>query len=660
MTPPTGSTKRPLAKRARWIAAIGAALVVAVILFLLLFQWNWLRGPLAQAISARIHRPVVITGNLEVHPWSLSPVATVNGLVIGNPSWAGPAPLATLPRLTVQVKILPLLAGHVVLPLVEADRPDVGLRIDPTGRGNWVFNPNQPLKLPPIGHLIIDNGAVRFNDARRRIVFAGVVTSNEGAEGPKRGVFALDGGGSMAGAPFTVHVVGGPLIDVDPARPYDFDARVASGPTHVSLVGHVAHPFDLGVLSGTFSASGPDLADLYRLTGLALPSTPPYSLAAGFGRNKAVFTLRGIHGRFGDSDLAGDLTVDDTSGRPFLTAGLASRRLRIVDLGAVIGAVPKHIAGHTVSPAQAIMSARLRAEHRLLPDAHLDVSRVRGMDAKVTYRAQSVEAGRMPIRGLSLNLKLDHGVITADPLDLTLPQGRLDGTIRIDARGAQPLDRIDLRLTNGRLETVVGAGRANPPLVGGLYARAALSGAGDSVRAAAAGASGKVTLVVPKGEMRQAFAELLGIDATKALLLLIEKSKASTPIRCAVADFQARNGVLTAQQIVVDTGVVLVSGSGDIDLRQETVNLRLVGSPKKFRLVRLRAPITIKGRLVGAKIGVNAGKVAPQVVLSVAAGVFAAPLAAILPFVSPGLAQDADCAALVSAATARGAPVKRR
>ncbi len=646
--------------RGRWFAVGLGVFTLVVVVFLILFQWNWLRGPLSREISARIHRPVSITGDLEVHPWSLSPTATVNGLVIGNPAWAGAAPLATLPRLTVQVKILPFLAGQVVLPLVEVDRPNVGLQVDAGGRSNWVFNPKHPMKLPAIGHLIIQDGAVRYTDARRRIVFSGVVSSNERATGSNRGVFVLDGGGSMAKASFTVHVVGGPLVNVDPTRPYDFDARIASGPTHVGVVGHIPHPFDFGVLTGTFSASGPDLADLYHLTGLALPSTPPYNLSAGFGRDKAVVSLRGIHGRLGDSDLAGDLSVDDSSGRPFLKADLASRRLRIADLGAMIGAVPKHLAGHTVSPAQVQMATKLLAEHRLLPDAHLDVSRVRGMDAKVTYRADSVEAGRAPIRALRLNVSLDHGILTADPLDVTLPQGRLAGMIRIDARAAQPLESIDLRLTNGRLESLVGTGRADQPLVGGLYARAKLSSGGDSVRAAAAGANGAVTLVIPGGEIRQAFAELMGIDATKGLLLLLEKNKQPTPIRCAVADFQARDGVLTAQRIVLDTGVVLVSGSGNIDLRQETVDLRLSGKPKKFRIVHLNAPITIKGSFVAPKVGVDVIKAAPQALVAAAVGVFAAPLAAILPFVSPGLAADADCAALVSAANDRGAPVKRR
>src|SRR4051812_31223485 len=63
-------------------------LLALIVLVLVLFDWNWLRGPLSRFASARLHRPVAIQGNLKVHPWSLHPTATVEGLRIGQPSWA--------------------------------------------------------------------------------------------------------------------------------------------------------------------------------------------------------------------------------------------------------------------------------------------------------------------------------------------------------------------------------------------------------------------------------------------------------------------------------------------------------------------------------------------------------------------------------------------
>nr|MBA3812815.1 AsmA family protein [Caulobacteraceae bacterium] len=499
-----------------------------------------------------------------------------------------------------------------------------------------------------------------YDDAKTKTKFSGTVSSSETLRGNGHGAFQLVGKGRLNAAPFLARITGGALVNVDSSRPYPFDAQIEAGATKLAINGIIAHPFDLGQVSGRARVSGPDFSDLYHLTAIALPNTPPYQLSAGFAVAGKTFAFRGIAGRLGDSDLAGSLGVDDASGRPFVTADLTSRRLKLADLAAVIGGVPKNTAGHTLSPAQKAMAAKLKSERRFLPDSHLDVSRIRTTDARLTYRAASVDAPGLPIRALSLRLGLDHGLLTVNPFAMTLPQGNLVGLIRLDARRAPPAEMIDMKLTNARLENLMGRGGAKPPLTGAVFGRAELAGTGDSVRAAAANANGALTLVIPGGEIRQAFAELLGIDATKGLLLLLAKNQTETPIRCAVADFRATNGILTAQYIVFDTGVVLAQGKGEINLRNETVNLQIAGKPKKFRLVRIGAPITVKGPLIAPKFGVSVGRAAGQLAVAGILGAVVAPLAVILPFVHPGLAKNADCAALMSEASGRGVTARRQ
>ena len=158
--------------------------------------------------------------------------------------------------------------------------------------------------------------------------------------------------------------------------------------------------------------------------------------------------------------------------------------------------------------------------------------------------------------------------------------------------------------------------------------------------------------------MRQAlFAELLGIDATKSLFLYLAHDQTPTPVRCAVAEFHASGGVLTAQRILIDTGAVQATGQGVIDLRSETMDLSISGKPKHFRLIRIAAPITLKGPLDGAKFGVDAGKAAGQLATSALLGALVSPVAAIIPFVAGGTSKDANCPALLEEAATHGAPV---
>jgi uncharacterized protein involved in outer membrane biogenesis len=93
--------------------------------------------------------------------------------------------------------------------------------------------------------------------------------------------------------------------------------------------------------------------------------------------------------------------------------------------------------------------------------------------------------------------------------------------------------------------------------------------------------------------MRHSLAEWAGVDVLTALSLSLSGDNSNTNLRCAVTSFGAKDGVLTAQRFVIDTDPVRIDGGGTINLRDETLDLRLQGAPKNFQLVRARAPFTV-------------------------------------------------------------------
>jgi hypothetical protein len=663
---PTRRTWRDIPAPLRWLGAILTLLLIAVAIFVSVFQWNWLRGPAGDYFSGRMHRQVTLHGNLVGHIWSWTPSATADDVTIAQPAWAGGGQMATIPRLTIGIDLKSLLGGKLVIAVVDAERPTLAFKRDASGRNNWTFSdpkaPPQPLRLPPIRHFTIADGRLTLDDARRQLHFAGQLSSNEQLTGYGRGRFTLSGQGTLNATPFTAQILGGPLINVDPYKPYPFTADLRAGATHVMAQGTITRPFDLGVMQVTGRMSGEDLANLYDLTGFPLPNSPPYDLAGHLSRNDETFDITGLHGRLGSSDIYGHLLGREIGGRRDLTGDLTSRHLKLADLTAIIGGAPRAaIRGTIASPAQKAEAAKLTREGRIFPDARLDATRIRQMDADVRYRAETVDAGPLPIREVAIHAKLDRGLLTLQPLSLILPQGALSGWVRLNARGATPVTAIDLALANAQVQELLPSGKKGglTPMQGSLEGRAWLVGAGDSVRTAAGHANGVVALAIPHGQMRQLFAELMGIDVTKSLFLYLSNDQKPTPIRCAVAEFNAQGGILTARRILIDTGVVQAQGKGTIDLRNETLNLALTGKPKHFRLIRIAAPITLKGRLADPKLGIDLSKVAPQLAAGALLGALVSPVAAVLPFISTGGTKDADCGALLAEAAADGAPVGR-
>ena len=649
----------------RWLGLALAALLivlVGIIVFLANPDWDWAKPTLRSIIAARTHRPVAIAGHLRVHLFSFTPDATVGGLHIGEPTsgiiGAPKDDLAAIDTIFVRAEMLPLFYGHVVLPRLEVTRPNLILFQDKAGHANWDFSngadAGKPLKLPLIKTFIINDGHLKLTSVQRKLVFTGTIFAHERADASNQ-AFGMTGDGSLNAKLFKMNATGGPLLNVRSNVPYPFDMTVTAGDTRITARGRVLHPFNLGQLDAAMSLSGGDLADLYYLTGLTFPNTPRYSVSAKVRRDNMVYTIDGITGRIGSSDVEGAMKVDVSNhGRPDLTGDLRSRLLDFKDLGSVFGAT----AANTPHRPQLKLAAPQapQAANRLLPDAPLDIERVRGMDAKVRYRALSVKASAtMPLREVSLGIKLDHGLLTLDPIDFSFPRGRLQGNARLDARTNVQKNDVDLRLTGFAVQNAVPKFQGATPLEGILDARARLSGTGNSVHKAAANANGEFMLVMPGGTIRQSLAELMGIDATKGLFMLLAKDPHQTDVRCAVADFKVNNGVMTAQNITFDTGVVLVNGSGTVNLNDESLKLTFNGKAKKFRLVKLNAPILVGGHLSQPTFGINAGPVVAQGGLGAVLSTVSAPLLA-LPFLNLHGAPDANCAALLSQASAQGAP----
>jgi uncharacterized protein involved in outer membrane biogenesis len=369
------------------------------------------------------------------------------------------------------------------------------------------------------------------------------------------------------------------------------------------------------------------------------------------------------------------------SGFPAVNADLTSHSLNLADLGPIFGgsaptpkqeAQAQHAKGHPskAKAAHALASGvktgitAQSAEKKvppsafLLPTAKLQVDRLRGMDATLRYRADEIKSQSLPLKKVDLQLQVRNNVLRIDPFTFSLPEGTIAGTAVIDAREHVPAEQLDVRLTHIQLAQFHTKGTTNPPFKGTLVGRLQVRGDGDSMHAFASTADGTLSIVVPHGDIEQAFAEFAGIDVARGLGLLLKKDQKQAAVRCGVADFDARQGVAKVKQVVFDTTPVILTGLGDINLRDERINLQLTGQPKKFRFAVLRTPVEIRGTLRHPAVGLKGSKLAAQGAAAAVLGAIGTPLAAVAAFVDPGLNKSADCQALLADAKAMGAPVR--
>jgi len=648
------------------IAGIIVVSFVAVIgVFLALFDWSLLRGPLARMASRDLHRQVQIDA-LKVHLWQRTPEASVEGLKISNPTWA-PGDMVDIAGITVAIEPWRLLTGRLVLAKLEIDQPRVTLLRDNDNRANWDFSddqdkkkppqkPGPPTQLPAIHLFTMNGGTLKVDDKIRKLTFDGNVNAQEGQAHVAQHEFELRGHGQLNGKDFDLTFGGSSLLNVELDKPYDYDTQLKAGPLQASAKGTIDKPFDMAHMSASVDFKGENLASLYYLTGLALPFTPPFHISGDLRRDNMIFKLQKLQGTVGDSDLHGEMRVDASGTRPKLTANLISHALDLADLAPSVGAGVQDDKSNDKSRAKSDTEApNKQASAKLLPTYQFEFDRLRSMDASVELKADSVKTRKIPIKAVDLKLVLEDGVLTLDPADLTLPEGKFGGAIRIDASQKPADTSIDMRLSNVNLEQFKSQKMTEAPLEGDLLSRVQLHGQGNSVHDILASSSGQMVAVIPHGEMRQAFAELTGINAARGLGLLLTGSQKQDGIRCAIAVFKVDQGNATAEPLVFDTDTTVVTGSGGFNFGSEDLDMRLKGQSKKFDPIHVRAPITVKGTMEKPSIGLDPKSLAAQGGIAAALGVLATPAASIAAFIDPGFGKNKDCTALLQGAPEQSA-----
>ncbi len=614
----------------KWLLVASASLIVLLLAAVTgtaaLVDAGFLHEPIRKLLVAKARREIRVLGPVRIHLLTWHPSLTAERVVIHNPPWMPAGILAEIGKLTLDLET-PTLAEPLRFRRVDLQAATFNLLRDAPGRANWRARPGRMGgKGPPLmGNLSMPNAQVHLRDARRHLTFDGKVS----AHGRGADSLRIDGAGRLNTRPVLLAIVADPLVTARRDRPYRFRFEEHSSGSTVAGQGLLARPFDPRQLQLTFEASGADLKDLYFLVGVNFPDTGSYRVSGKLQRSEMRFTFTDVQGRTGDSDIAGNVHVDSTGERTQLTAQLHSRRLRSADLGRrAAKRAPEHTSGQL-----------------LLPDTPLELGALRRTDSTFTYRARVVDLGKLQLDTLVASVKADHGVLTAAPVSASFADGRVTGQLQFDGSRKVPatlvaLDFDGLQLSQFRRR------EGQPPLAGLLRGRLRLTGNGRSLHDLAASADGTIVAILPHGEIRASLAELGGIDF-RALGLMLSGKQEMTTVRCGVLAFEAHDGVLKSKALVVDTGPVLITGAGTLDLGSEALDFQLRGHPKHVRL-RLRTSLVVHGTLAQPLVGLKASSPIAQAGAAVALGMLLTPLAAIAAFVDPGRAQDADCAALIA------------
>ena len=639
-------------RRRRLALTVGTtllALLALLVILVLFFPWDRLREPVNRYVSEKTGRKFEITRRLDVDLGWRGATVKLDGIEFANPEWARDPYLVRAERAEVDLRYWPLLKREVVIPRLMLVGPTVGLQMEQDGRRTWALGKDTSDEgtVPTIGLIQVDNGSIDFL-AKHLGVDLHADVNFDSSKGEMPLSYRIKG--TYQRQPLTAQGRTGNVMQLtatgQPPFPLEIDA--AAGQTKLKVAGTVAALSGLDGIDASFDLRGQSLGDLYNLLGIALPETSPYALSGRLGKRAALWEVKGMKGKLGLSDIAGDMQFDQGQKVPRLSGALRSQVMDMDDLGPLIGLPPtarsaKAVEGVTPPPSvdQVKRPAR-NGEEKVLPAATLDFERLRAMNADVRYSAERIRNVReVPLDKGSVHVKLQDSVLTLDPLDLGVASGKLVGAIRIDARQTPADIRASLEIRAMQLNRLIPKVETLRTSFGRLDGRVNLSGRGNSVAGWLGNASGDVSAITGRGQFSNLLLEFMGLDGGEVVKFLLG-GDTNVTLRCAAVAFDVNKGVMSGRSLVFDTTDTVFHAEGNANLGNETLDFIVRQEPKDMSILSLRTPLVIGGTFGSPSGGVKLPPLAARGLVALALGAIN-PLLALDATIETGPGEDADC-----------------
>ena len=655
-------------------------LLIALVLLLTFFPWDLLREPINRYVSGQIGRRFEITQRLDVRLGRTTTVIA-EGVEIANPDWAAKPYLLKAKAAGFDINLWALLFGKIQIPRIALTGPQLGLQVEADGRRTWAMSRDTSSKgaVPDIGTLLIDTGSLSYIDeAQDADIDAQFSIAAESARDLPLEFTAT---GQWKGEKFTSSGRTGGVLklskNIDGSFPLEINAVV--GRTTLKAKGSITDLVELAGVDVTFNMQGRNLDELYKLSGVVLPSTPPYKVRGKLIREGQSWIASQMQGTLGSSDVSGQLTFDQSAAVALLTGKLQSRLLDFEDLGPVIGmkvsaqgaraagtstpgkaatagrpanatrsaGVAKAAKASGPTPAQGVVNAR-----KVLPTAVLDLEKLKSMNADVTYAAASIRhVKELPLNNGRVRVILKDGVLQLDPLALGVAGGSVAGTIKIDANVVPAAFNARLNVVGTQLNQLFPTIETTKSSLGKISGKFDLSGRGNSAAQMLGAASGDVSVLMGRGEISNILLEFIGLDGGEVIKFLVGGDR-NVQLRCAAAAFDVKQGVMTSRALVLDTSDTVITGRGQISFADETLDLMLDPAPKDFSILSFRSPLRIGGTFGAPTAGPDKTALAGRAGIALALAAIN-PLLALAATVETGPGKDADCAGVFAQAQKR-------
>jgi AsmA family protein len=597
--------------RWKWILAVAGGvivvLIVAVYIILSTYNFNYLKPYITRTAKEATGRELTLGGDIHLKI-GLTPALVVDDVKFQNAPWGSRPNLAKIKRFEVQVALIPLISGNVELKRLILVEPDILIETNASGKSNLEFEkekeeaPPKPKeetpapgkgKLPALtfNEVKITRGVVTYLDGRthKRISTAidSLTASSTGPESPIK----LKLKGAYQDEPLEVEGSFGPLTALTTSgKPCAINLETKAFGATLNSDGTIKDVANARGIELRFAMKGDDLAALGKASGKELPLKGPYEFS-GLLTDPApkTYKISSLKALVAGNDLSGTVEVSLAGARPRISATLASQKM---DIRSMLEKSPGKQAAKTTEKATEKTTEKTAEKtskpsvqlERVFPDDPLPLDGLGLVDANAKIQVTQLLLPRLALNNLSADLNLKDSHLSVRPLKAAVGGGSLEGHIDLQAQGKTGILTAVLKVDQLDVGRMLKELQIREAVEGRLDADMNITGRGSSVAGLMGGLDGKTVMVMKNGKVDSKYIDLLGGGLGSnifGLLGFARQESQSVALNCFVSGFNIKDGLADTTALVIDTDRVSVVGDGQINLKDERLNIALVPSPKQ-------------------------------------------------------------------------------
>tara|TARA_R110002095_G_scaffold91330_2_gene79673 strand:+ start:468 stop:2501 length:2034 start_codon:yes stop_codon:yes gene_type:complete len=586
-----------MGKTIKILVVLGLVVVVALAGIIFTTDINQYKDQIVQVVKDNTGRDFEISGDLKLAP-SLIPTIAVEGVSLGNASWAKEKNMLSVSKFEAQIALMPLLKKNIQVIKFILIEPSIHLETNSKGEGNWVLAtpaPKEkesiaetaPASLPglAVNEVHIKDAIISYKDGKTgettELHIDEVSVNSESFSDPMKLFVKAE----VNESPLELTGSLGSINSLLDNKDYSININADIAGAKISIEGKLGQPMNAKGIDLLASLDIKELSSLNKLAGAELPEAGPILLSGKLSDTKSGYSVKSMSAQVMEYKVNGDIEIALSGARPKLMASLSTDSL-------------------DVSPFQGAPEEGTPKKEKLFPSDPLPLDGLKSADVDLKFKAKKLITKDLTIDDVNLALTLNNG-----KLQITQNSKAVGGTISVDisldgsnAKSATLSNNIELKqIELGQLPAI----KEKEILTGGKSnITIKTNGSGASVSAIMASLNGKLLITVGAGKISSKVMELASADALMSTLSMINpmaKGSDGSLLECAVINFGITNGIATADNgIAMSTNQINIIGGGNINLKTETLDIGITPKEKEgvgLNVAQLAALVRLGGTL---------------------------------------------------------------